>query len=309
MQSAARTCCEKRTEMYDRQAIVNQTHAYLYKEPDRRSEMTDDVLFGMTVEILEETGDYVRVRAPWRYEGYAERTVLTEHPVWSGELRVVTRALADVMDRPRVQEAVLVSIPRGGLVRLSDEEAFCADDGNGSDQKSIMADLPGGPYTAGDLEGWTAVVLPDGRTGWMRSSALGIPHTEMDCPEEEFRRRVVETAKLYLGTQYRWGGHTPLGIDCSGLTSISYYLNGVVIYRDARIVDGFPVHEIPFKSRRSGDLLFFKGHIAMVLDEDRYIHSTGRAGSDGVVINSLNPAHKDYREDLAKGILAVGSIF
>ena len=47
----------------------------------------------------------------------------------------------------------------------------------------------------------------------------------------------------------------------------------------------------------------------MYLGEGRYIHSTGRAGDDGVVINSLDPAAPDYREDLAQGILEIGSIF
>ena len=47
----------------------------------------------------------------------------------------------------------------------------------------------------------------------------------------------------------------------------------------------------------------------MYLGNDRYIHSTGKAGSDGVVINSLNPKDIDYREDLASTIKQVGSIF
>ena len=47
----------------------------------------------------------------------------------------------------------------------------------------------------------------------------------------------------------------------------------------------------------------------MFLGNGRYIHSTGRAGSDGVVINSLNPKDADYREDLASAIKQIGSIF
>ena len=47
----------------------------------------------------------------------------------------------------------------------------------------------------------------------------------------------------------------------------------------------------------------------MYLGEERFVHSTGKAGSDGVVINSLDPAAPDYREDLATGILQMGSIF
>ena len=123
------------------------------------------------------------------------------------------------------------------------------------------------------------------------------------------RNQVVKTAKSYLGTQYRWGGKSPLGIDCSGLTSISYLINGIITYRDAKIVEGFAVHEIKFEEKKPADLLYFKGHIAMMIDGKRYIHSTGRTGSDGVVINSLDPKDSDYREDLAKGILAVGSVF
>ena len=54
-----------------------------------------------------------------------------------------------------------------------------------------------------------------------------------------------------------------MGIDCSGLAFMSYLLCGILIYRDARIMPGFPVREIPMgnpaETAKKGDLLFFPG--------------------------------------------------
>ena len=127
--------------------------------------------------------------------------------------------------------------------------------------------------------------------------------------EESFRDKVTITAKSYLGTQYRCGGKSAAGIDCSGLTFMSYMINGILIYRDAEIKCGYLIHEIPIEQIKKGDPLYFKGHIAMYLGEQKYIHCTGHKDSFGCVINSLNPNDSDYRQDLAEGILAVGSIF
>ncbi len=66
---------------------------------------------------------------------------------------------------------------------------------------------------------------------------------------------------------------------------------------------------IPRARLDRGDLIFFKGHVAMYLGEERFVHSTGKDGSDGVVINSLDPTAPNYRQDLAEGILEMGSIF
>ena len=120
---------------------------------------------------------------------------------------------------------------------------------------------------------------------------------------------ITEAALKYQGTHYRWGGKSPEGIDCSGLCSTAYMLCGVLIYRDASIVEGFPIHEIKLEDIKPADLLFFPGHVAMYLGDGRYIHSTGKSGVDGVTFNSLNPEDPDYREDLKARITQVGSIF
>ena len=123
------------------------------------------------------------------------------------------------------------------------------------------------------------------------------------------RRRVADAALAYLGVQYRWGGKSSLGLDCSGLTFMAWFANGVLLYRDAQIVPGFPVREIPRETMDVADLLFFPGHVALYLGGGRYLHSTARAGSSGVVINSLDPLAPDYRSDLAQSLTAVGSVF
>lgn len=260
--------------------------------------MDDELLYGMVVEVLEEAADeeegeavpWVSVRTPYRYTGYCKKEdlILDQARVaaWeAGELCVVMQGFADVLDEPRVQGVCLESLARGGRLLAHREEAT-------------------------EEAGWVCVELADGGRGYTKEKFLGpcysVPFT---ADEDAFRKRLVEMAKGYLGAQYRWGGKSTLGIDCSGLTSMCYMLCGVYIYRNAGYVDGFAVHEIPAAEKKPGDLLYFPGHIAMYIGDDRYIHSTGRNGDDGVVINSLNPAHEDFREDLLNMLERAASMF
>lgn len=244
---------------------------------------------------------FLPVRTFYHYTGYlpAENLMevsLEEAKAWeASDLRVVSGICADVTALPKVQGVRLASLLQGSLVKVLDWESETA--------------------------GWARVQLADGRVGYMRNQFLAekkfsqagawleeLPQAEI-TDEERFRKAVADTARTYLGVQYRWGGKTAAGIDCSGLVSVSYMLNGILIYRDAKIMDGFPLKEIRREDRKPGDLLFFPGHVAMYLGEGLYIHSTGRIGSGGVVYNSLDPASPIYRQDLADCMKAVGSLF
>lgn len=271
-----------------KKALVACAIAPLFCAPRFDAEPDDEALYGMTLEILEALPDgWYRIRTPYRYESFCHGEHLSFDEAElaryeAADKRVVYAPTADVLPEESFRTPRIAMLTRGALV------AFCGQDGDGK---------------------WARLRLIGGQIGHMRLSHLGAYHTEQHGDEASFRSHVVETARTFLGAQYRWGGRTPLGIDCSGLTSEAYRLNGVSIYRNANIQEGFPVHAISRGEMKSGDLLFFPGHVAIYLGNGKYIHSTGRKGDDGVVVNSLDPADADYREDLDRGMTAVGSIF
>lgn len=270
-------------------AIVIEPVCPLMSRPQLQCERADEVLSGMVVELLEEVkpGWYL-ARTPYRYEGYlqAEHVLTGDHLVrrWTERPKqVVLKGICDVLSGPAVACFPLVTLTRGAILS---------------------------PAGTPNDDGWLRVELPDGREGYTKCSFLGEYYEKPRFEDPaQLRKAVVDTALTYRGTHYRWGGKTPMGIDCSGLVSMSYLLNGVVIYRDANIVEGFPVREIPRAHMEPGDLLFFPGHVAMYLGEGKYLHSTAKNGSDGVVINSLDPEDPDYRADLDQGMTAVGTVF
>lgn len=270
-------------------AIVNRSVCALMGVPTREGTVEDEVLYGMVVELLEQPAPgWYRVRTPYRYEGFvsAEDLIIDENTVaaWEALPKQVVRNknFCDVLSIPKVQGWHLMNIARGGVVApLGQPE-----------------------------EGWQKVCLADGREGYVMAGILDTYHTSpVSQNEAELRKALVDAAMLYRGTHYRWGGKSPMGIDCSGLCSVAYMLCGILIYRDAKIVEGFPIHEIPMEQMKPGDLIFFPGHVAMYLGDDRYCHSTAKAGSDGFIINSLDPNAPDYRADLREKITQVGSYF
>lgn len=266
-------------------AWITRDIAPLMTQPTQMCELADEVLFGMPVEVLSlEEGEWYRVRTHYRYESLLHRDdFLPEElcdPRWiEAEKKIIITPYADIHLEPKVQGAFLQGIPRGGWVALLDETK----------------------------DRWQKVILPNGVEGWTYAENL-TDLIELDAieNEQELREALVKTAEMYLGAQYRWGGKTMAGLDCSGLVSIAYLINGYIIYRDAQIKQGFILKEIPKEEIKKGDLMFFPGHVAMYIGDGRYIHSS--AGNNGVAYNNLND-EDDYSKGLLNSFRQAASIF
>ena len=85
---------------------------------------------------------------------------------------------------------------------------------------------------------------------------------------------IVKILKLFLGTKYLWGGKTSKGIDCSALIQIFFYYNRVFFPRDTNDQVKF-CKKINKNKFSKGNIIFWKGHVGMCLDQSKFIHAYG----------------------------------
>lgn len=85
------------------------------------------------------------------------------------------------------------------------------------------------------------------------------------------------TAERLVGTPYLWGGRTSLGLDCSGLVQLSLLMAGMACPRDTDMQESALGEALPpdLDGLQRGDLVFWKGHVGLMLDADRLIHANG----------------------------------
>jgi len=203
--------------------------------PTPDSEMVTQALHGETLRAYAEEGEFCEVQLDRdRYVGWALTEALSS-PVLAATHRV--SALRTYV----YSEPALKSAPRY-LVSL------------------------GAPVVAEEQEGqWVGCA----RAGWIHETHLaGLDHVENDQ---------AGVAVRFLGTPYLWGGRESLGLDCTGLTVAAFGACGVTLPRDSDMQFGWcgtPVDDwqSPGALRR-GDLVFWKGHVGIMLDETRILHA------------------------------------
>jgi gamma-D-glutamyl-L-lysine dipeptidyl-peptidase len=231
-------------------------------EPSERSEMTTQLLFGETFELLEERPGWTFVRnLSDGYVGWATSKMLTE---LTDEMRdflrrfpsVITCAPLTLCRKVHSRDTEMV-YPAGSRFYLSDEIS----------QTYFFFTRSAEGY---DLHDFKPV----------QPNALILPKDHKPLPE-----RILRTAARFLNAPYLWGGKTIFGMDCSGLTQVSASVHGFQLPRDAGDQASLG-SEIALEEAAEGDLAFFTNpegrivHVGIVAGKNQILHASGSVRFD-----------------------------
>jgi cell wall-associated NlpC family hydrolase len=242
--------------------------------PAHGAELGMQVLMGHVVRVWTQTNGWYLVQSADRYLSWATRGSLVrathaQMAAWTNSpLLLVTAFEERVLELPQPAAQPVSDVVTGSLVKRTGEE--------------------------GD---WFKVELPDQRAGYLPKSAA-VDYAAWQRTRQPTAEAIERTARTLLGRPYIWGGNSPKGLDCSGFTKLSFFLNGVALDRNAshQAKQGFAVPlDSDLSQLRKGDLVFFgtrarQGrpervtHVGIYLGDKLFIHS-----SDLVRINSLDP--------------------
>ncbi len=230
---------------------VNTAVAGLFKENNKKSERQTECLLGEELLILEEGETMSRSQSlKDGYIGYIDTTVLCTSTI---------------------KQTHIVSVPR----------TF----------QYLQADLRGPMEYALSMGSKVSVVgeteVRDTMYSILESGSAII--TSHLSPIEHMYEDYVTVAETFIHTPYLWGGVSGFGIDCSGLVQLSMMMTGKMVLRDTSMQQktiGRPLTESDKLQR--GDLIFWEGHVAIMVDHDNIIHANGY--SMDVMIEPLEEA-------------------
>ncbi len=257
-----------------RMGIVTVSVANLRTHPAHGAELASQAVMGTPLRILKKKNGWVYVQSPDRYLSWTNSSSVEE--------------MSDETFKAWNEGSRLIFLDHWGWVYGDPKEG------------ERISDLVAGCIVKGRKNGdsMVSVELPDGRPGYADSQKfMDFEAWKQNAPAaaESF----IATAKKSTGIPYMWGGTSLKAADCSGFTKTVWFLNGVILERDAsqqfkygEAVDAGPEQE----NLQPGDLLFFGRkdpiriiHVGIYVGNREVIHSLGK-----VWINSMDSTRSNF---------------
>ena len=263
--------------------VVSLSIANLRSKPAHSSELVSQAIMGTPVRVLKMEDGWVLVQTPDRYIAWTNQAAVrlmssSEMNEWrNGDRLIYTESNGSVYEDSK-QTVVMSDLVAGAIVTKK------------SESKNI-----------------TEVSLPDGRVGFVTNQNWR-NFKQMKDTVSLIGDNLIIAGKRFLGFPYLWGGTSSKAMDCSGFVKTVYFLNGMVLERDAsqQINHGKEIDITSgYTNLQKGDLLYFGSkqpykvtHTGMYIGDSEFIHSSGF-----IHINSLDKNRANYNSELVSKLV------
>ncbi len=226
--------------------ICNLSVIPLRMEPNDRSEMVSQVLFGEHFKVIDKSKQWRKIRLSYdKYEGWIDEKQYLE----------ISKEYYQLLDKATINVT-------SQLVNFI------------SDKNNELI-----PIVLG-------ATLPSFKDGQFKISEKEYTFDGQVTTKKGTKDAIIKTTFLYSNAPYLWGGKTPFGIDCSGFTQMVYKINGIKLLRDAsqQASQGEVLSFI--EESEPGDLAFFDNkegeiiHVGIIMANNYIIHASGKVRID-----------------------------
>ncbi|WP_290662033.1 C40 family peptidase [Ignavibacterium sp.] len=266
--------------------VINLSVSNVRTNPDHPAELSTQSLLGTPIKVLKKgQWGFFLVQTPdgyisWLDDDGFQMMNETEWNEWKQSQKIIyTNEFGWAYEKPDKSSQHISDLVAGNLLKILNEE-----------------------------KDFYFVEFPDNRTAYVlksESEKFDQWYSSLNPSGES----ILSTAYRFMGVPYLWGGTSSKGMDCSGFTKTVYFLNGIILPRDAsqQVHTGELVDtKNGWENLQAGDLLFFGSkadgerkeritHVAIYIGDGDFIHAAGR-----VRINSFNkakPYYSEYRDN------------
>lgn len=259
--------------------IIQLSVANLRSNPSHSSELVTQATLGTPVKVFKKEEDWYYIQTPdgylaWVDQGGVSLSTPEELNAWRGSEKIIfLEPFGFSFSEPSRESQVVTDLVAGNVLELTGEE-----------------------------NDFYKVSYPNDKTGFIPKSEAQL-YLEWLESLDQSGENLTKTAKMLMGVPYLWGGTSPKGMDCSGFTKTIFFLNGMVIPRDAsqQIAAGQEIDSTRnFENLKTGDLLYFGKkatdttpekiiHVGMWIGDNKFIHSMGE-----VRISTFDPSAADF---------------